>query len=67
MKPQRVIESDLAIIGAGMGGVAAALDEHPYSETFGVTRSYQLLRNAIRKAYQDLGCLGRHHAGEPPV
>jgi flavin-dependent dehydrogenase len=74
---------DLAVIGGGMGGVAAALaaadagvsvvlteatdwiggqmtnqgvsalDEHPYIEQWGGTRSYYAMRNAIRAYYRE--------------
>jgi hypothetical protein len=76
------LRCDIAIIGGGMGGVAAALaacdagmrvvlteptdwlggqitsqgvsapDEHPHIESFGGTRSYYALRNAIRDHYR---------------
>lgn len=73
---------DVAVIGGGLGGVAAALaaaragktvllseetdwiggqltqqavppDEHPWVESFGVTRSYRSLRDGIRRYYRD--------------
>jgi FAD dependent oxidoreductase len=80
---QTKLETDIAIIGGSMGGVAAALaalesgysviltettnwlggqmtsqgvsalDEHPHIETFGATRSYDDLRQRIRKYYQE--------------
>lgn len=83
----RIMRCDIAVIGGGMGGVAAALaacdagkrvvlteptdwlggqmtsqgvsalDEHPHIETFGGTRSYYALRNAIRDHYR-----ARYHA-----
>jgi hypothetical protein len=76
-------ECDVAVIGGGLGGVAAALaaaeagatvllseatdwlggqmtsqgvsalDEHEYIESFGGTRTYYRLRNAIRAFYQE--------------
>lgn len=78
---KRVYECDVAVIGGGLGGVAAALaaaeagkrvllseatdwlggqitsqgvsalDEHRYIESFGGTRSYYALRDAIRAHY----------------
>jgi hypothetical protein len=81
MDQQSVLECDVAVIGGGLGGVAAslaaceagarvilteetdwiggqataqlvsALDEHPYIEQFGGTRSYHALRAAIRQRY----------------
>ena len=83
--PEQVVEEscDLLIVGAGLGGVAAALravrlgrsvclieesgwpggqistqgvsalDEHAYIETFGGTRGYYELREAIRAYYRD--------------
>jgi hypothetical protein len=80
---RRVYKCDVAVIGGGVGGVAAALaaaeggvnvvlseatdwlggqitsqgvaalDEHALIETFGGTRSYQQLRQAIRAFYQE--------------
>ena len=87
---QAVEEScDILVVGAGLGGVAAALraarlgrrvclleetawpggqistqgvsalDEHAYIETFGGTRGYYELREALRAYYRD------HHALSP--
>src|SRR3954454_15770862 len=81
-KPARELHADIAIIGGGVGGVAAALaaaragrrvilseetdwiggqltqqavppDEHPWIESFGVTRSYRRLRDGMRAYYRE--------------
>jgi hypothetical protein len=76
------LQADIVIIGAGMGGCAAALaalqaghrviltepttwiggqmtsqavppDEHPWIESFGCTKRYRSLRQAVRQQYRD--------------
>jgi hypothetical protein len=93
--PSRSLVCDVAVIGGGLGGVAAALaaaeagrrvvlteqtdwlggqissqgvsalDEHPYIERFGGTRSYMRLRDSIRAQYRRRGMPATMPDGAP--